>query len=59
MQAARFFGPGMEYLNDWAIPKQKAKLPETEAEWVAAGAKQGISPKPGESLYSFKERVKI
>ena len=57
MQASRFFGPGYEFENDWAIP-QEARAPRTNEDWMALGRKMGMEPKSGESWSEFKDRLK-
>jgi hypothetical protein len=61
MQAARFFGPNREYLNDWALPeavKGADQLPKDEGALIAYVKANGLSEaRPGEDMESYRQRL--
>lgn len=61
MQAARFFGPGLEFMNDWALPEETAVfLPEDNAELEAYAKKIGMknpAAYPNESWNEYRKRI--
>ena len=57
MQASRFFGPSMEWQTDWTPPEKKKEM-LSDQDWIDDGAIKSIFPKPGESMASFRNRVR-
>ena len=61
MQAARFFGPGLEFENDWALPVETAEhLPAEDGELIEFARERGLSdPGRGETWTSYRARLGV
>ena len=58
MQTTRFLGTGREYENHWAIPEPEViKIPTEINALVEFANARGITARPGESTYDFRQRV--
>ena len=59
MQASRFFGPGLEFLNSWELPVETAEfLPLKDADLLAFAKERGLpGPDRGEFWDAYRARL--
>lgn len=58
MQASRFLGPNLEFMQEWTRPVRKLKLPTDDSQLPSFAADHGFSqPRPGENYYDYRRRL--